>query len=180
MAGSPVRRDRAGAAGDLDNGGPGLEIWAQLSLALRDLAGQLAEHNDHLRRARKLNEAFHQVPIACPLLAPGGTVDVPDQLGPRHGWAWDVHRITLAPADLSAPWTGHAYLFDGSPSPSSLIDVFTGTDEHLWTHWYGSPALLLTARQRLVLVAGADFTGAAVPGGVATQVTAERVAEYLK
>lgn len=161
--------------GDALEGRPGVDLWAKLGVRLESLTAQLERRE--LRR-EKLYAALHFVQLTAPPVdAAGATVDRPDLLGPRWGWLWDIRRLTLAPADPASPWTGTVYLYNARPAPVNFIDAFTAPGP--LTRWFPKSALLLNPHERLVLVAGPDFTGTAVPGGIATQVKEECLPEYL-
>jgi hypothetical protein len=151
---------------------PAAGLWAMLSLTLETTATAV---RSHLSRRERLMQSMHRVPVTGPAISQPGITDQPRTMGPQLGRAWDVKRLTLASANPASPWTGEVYVYTGFPSASNLVDIFTGPD----THHYPKATVLLTGSERVVLVAGPDYAGIAVPGGAAVEFTDECLPDYL-
>lgn len=159
--------------------GPLLDLWFNLGVKLESVATEVAEYN---RKREKLWSSLHQVPLTGPaLITAGKLIDEPNLLGPRTGWFWDIRRLSFRSPDVTVPWTGTIYVYDGPAG--QLLDTFVNAAPPLGgslVHDYTKGSRLLHPHQRLVYVAGPDFgAGAAMIGGEATQAADDCVPYYL-
>lgn len=109
---------------------------------------------------------------AMPLTAGAGTLDVPNELGPRDGLAWAVHWVTAAGFT-----TGSVSLYLGTPdavAQSNLRFVFTVAG--VWEPPRTSTILL--PGDRMVLT-GTGITGNVVVTGQVTQMALRALPGFL-
>lgn len=159
-----------GVEADAQAGGLGASAVAGLELVL----GKLADHVDQLGRAvAKIQSAWadvHPVPIlgAITLATGAGTWDQPDYLGPKDGYWWELHRLTV--------WgftAGTVTVYKNSSNGTRLAQ-FAQAGE--WT-WSGNMQWL-APRDRLIFVA-AGITGSVQIDGMAIEVSAQTLPSYL-
>lgn len=150
----------------VDEDGQGAAVWADLSVKLETTADAI---KDQLDRWQKLYSSLHLVQITAPAITAGKVVDLPDILGPRLGWCWDVHRLTLA----GGP--GTVYVYKSLVSPTNLMDILTVPGSYR----FGKTTWLVGEHERIVFQGGADLTGEAIAGGDASQFYAKCLPLYL-
>lgn len=141
-------------------------LLAQVHLLL----GRMHKQADRAEnRLTDLQRSIVDVPIFTAANASGSqTIDLPDQLGPRDGWHWDVRRITCW--GFSA---GTVAVYRNDANGEQLAN-FTSAGQFTW-----SGQLLLGARDRLIFV-GSTITGTIRIGGSAIAVADRWWADYLR
>lgn len=138
-----------GAGFDDPLAGPGASFWLTLGARVESATAAIEEHN---RRYRRLWASVHRVQVTGPELAAtaGAIADVPDLLGPRRGWYWDIRRLTFTASPVAAPLPGQILLWRNDPVSVHLIDSWPASDPETYTHTYGKGQLLLGPDERLV------------------------------
>jgi len=157
---------------DTDGGLQG-QVAASLEVTLGALADGLnALVDDKRSRPQQLWNACRPVPILpgqVPLSSGAGTLDVPDRMGPKDGYWWDVRRLTLWGFTAG---TVSVYLNDSTTLGEQLASC-TLPGQFTW-----SGQLLLGSRDRLVVVAS-GVTGSVSAAGQAIEVSAQALPDYL-
>lgn len=147
---------------------PVLDALAKIHLSLtavdKKLTGEAA-------RMAELNRAYLPLYIGLTGVTTSQTVDLPNILGPRTGWYWDIH--TIIGQGVSA---GSITVYKNSANGEQWA-TFNSSGQVNW----GKLQFLLTAGDRLVLVGSASLpaTGAAITvAGV--QIAAPRFGRYVE
>lgn len=159
-------RGHATALEDRDGGGEVTGLLAEIRL----MVGSLRESATAPRRPRVPWEACHPVPIApggILLSAGAGTADLPDSLGPKDPWWWDLR--SLAAWGFTAG-TVTAFLNDKN---GAELAVWNTPGEFTW-----SSQKMLAPRDRIIFVA-ASITGTVSLTGQAIEVASPWLPEYL-
>jgi hypothetical protein len=160
---------------DVRNGdaAPGLEVWAKIGASLETVAHHMKRRAE---QEEKLFATIHQVQLTCRAVeAANQVIDMPDTLGPRWGYIWDLRRLTLAEDPEESFEEGPVYVYNSIPSAVNLIDTFNAPG----THFYSKSTVLLMPHERIVLLAGPHFRGRLVPGGSYTQLHEDCLPLYL-
>lgn len=152
----PVGSDAA------ESGSGMLDIMAKLNLSL----GRVADCMDRdYQRRQRLIQAIHPLktgPFQMTLNSGVGTMDLPDQLGPHTGFAWDIHLVVIF--GFTA---GTISMFSGATSGAALA-AGTGDLEFTITQpgvfQYGKGQEMLMAPDRL------SFFATGVTGNVFIKV----------
>lgn len=152
--------------------GSGLTLEAAASLS-----ASLDGTTEELRRGRKFRADLLQNiryigMIPLPQLTGSGTanaVDVPNLMGPRTGWAWDVHRFTCV------TFTGGTVSFylDGVADGNQVM-VFTTAGVSL----LGKAQVLVEPGHRLI-AAAVNLTGNATMSLGVTEIAQSYLGDYL-
>lgn len=153
-------------------GATGAEAGGGLEVAVGRLVGVMeAQRRAELAAAEDI--WVQDLPAATMTLAGGaGTIDNPNQMGPRDGLVWAVHWI--AAAGFSA---GTVSMYLGTPDTAANSNLrFTFTSAGV----YEPPrtGLLLLPGSRLVFTA-AGITGNVVVSGQVTQMTMRTLPRFL-
>ena len=152
-------------------GGPLLDVRAELGVRLESLTAAVAEQND---RAQRLLQAIHQVPLATKQIASNGTIDSPQDLGPSGGFWWDVRRVTAAGFSAGTVTVYKNAVVDGNQvlafASAGVINM-------------GKAHLLLGPKDRLVYVTAnitlnSGAAGVSI-GGDALQIESWALPSYL-
>lgn len=144
--------------------GQGAELAAQIGITLGHIGDRLARIDRHQTFGW---EDVHPVPIGPQNLTASGTVDFPDQLGPRDGYWWDVRRISI--------WgftAGTVAVYLNDPN-GEQVGAATSAGQLTW-----GTSLLLGPRDRLIFVAS-NITGNVRIGGQAFEVKDTALPRYL-
>ena len=106
------------------------------------------------------------------LTAGAGTIDEPNQLGPRDGYAWAVHWV--AAAGFTA---GTVNLYLGTPDTVANSNLrFAFTQAGVWEP--PRTATILLPGARMVFIAS-GITGSVVISGQITQMTLRTLSRFL-
>ena len=169
---------------------PGIDVWADLRLKVE---GATREVQLHYRKYAKLWASLHDIPLTGPALSSTQTppvllVDRPDILGPHTGFYWDVRWLTFAPQFIFTTdglqvtnWAGTIYVFNSLVSGSNFMDSFSADeDPRNKVHHFAKGQHMLAPHERIIYVAGPDFTGTAFIGGKAALMDDDSVPVYLQ
>lgn len=133
-----------------------IDIGAEIEINLTEETSKSSQRKQH---HDKLSQEIYQqpfTPLQIPLVAGGGTLDLPGQLSPQRGFMWCVRRLTLSgyTAGSVVPWIDD---FEPIllPNSGAAQTVFIGKAE-----W------LLDSGQRLKFIAS-GITGTVQVNGAA-------------
>lgn len=153
---------------DDDGSGPLAALWAQFSVSLSGIQDELIKARHH--RERALN-AVRPIKVTLPAItAAAGTLNLPDICGPRGGYAWDLHIVTLN----SALTAGTVAMFSGGGGMQEF--VFSSPANQLLQ--YGKGQMVLMPNDWLTFQA-TGLTGSAQFCLRATQIDLGLLADYL-
>lgn len=147
---------------------PGLQIGIELKASIDTLAGEVRKQREDQNR---LNQAIAPLPpVTVPqITGASGTLDYPDLMGPKTGWAWDIRWIS---AQTFTAGTVKVYV--DNAVDGNLRATFTTAG----VTYPGLGPLFLTAGHRLV-VAGSGLTGNVTFSFGGFQIAAPYVGAYL-
>lgn len=77
---------------------PGIDVTADLHLAIGELTTAVRELRADLRKNAALSTVIRQVPLTAPqmtLAGGAGVIDYPDTLKAKTGYYWSIRRLTL-------------------------------------------------------------------------------------
>jgi len=155
-----------------------VEVAGRLIAALSSHEQELRRRNDMDQRKRELAQHVHVIPqitlgqITANVAQPGNqnVLDVPVLMGPRTGYAWDVHRYTC-----SAFTGGTVSVYLDAVADGQQVMIFTSAGVLL----VGKNQGWIPAGSRL-LAAATGLTGTATLGiGNVVEIEAEWVWDYL-
>ena len=148
--------------------GAGADASAALHLAIGRLARAIEILTSDQDGAWPVEIPAH----AIPLTAGAGTLDIPNELGPRDGYFWAIEYVTAAGFTAG---TVNTYL--GTPDTVAQSNVrFPFAQAGVWEP--GRTAAILIPGERLVFVA-AGITGNVVISGKVTQAPLRFLHRYL-
>jgi hypothetical protein len=147
-------------------------LGASLEVMLGKAVDVLDRMDRREQRMQQLWQDVHPVPILSgqvPLTAGAGTMNVPDRLGPKDGYWWDVRRLS-------------AWGFTAGSVTVFLNDA-TGLGEQLATYsqpgqWTWGGQLFMGPRDFLVVTA-TGITGTVSFAGQGIEVADRMLPEYL-
>lgn len=149
-----------------DDGQPGAQVWAQFAASLSGIQAELAAQRDHRERVQR---ALQPIKVTLPAITtPAGAINLPDICGPRDGYVWDLHIVTLN----SAMTGGTVAMFSGGGGVQEFVFSQAGLLE------YGKGHLILKAKDWLTFQA-AGLVGSAQFCLRATQIEAALLPDYL-
>jgi len=155
--------------------GPGLdfEILANLNASLSGLAAELRRSNDRADRLQEMARSaqyIDHIPLGqITVSGAAGVLDVPNLMGPRTGYFWDVHRYTC-----SAFTGGTVSVYNGGVADGQQVMVFTSAGVSL----VGKAQGIVSPGNRLIAQA-AGLSGTATLGIGVTIIRAEYFWDYL-
>jgi hypothetical protein len=145
--------------------GPSLDVWASFTASIDRVQRELAWQRDRVQRRIV---ALQPVKVTVPPITTNTTLDVPDLLGPKDGYVWDLHLVILA-----ASFTGGTV---------TMLSGGGGTIEFQFSQagmlQYGKAQLVLMPHDRLT------FTTAALAGTAqlflrGVQMELDQLPDYL-
>jgi len=146
--------------------GPGAAVWASFAASLDTVTAELAAARDHRER---MIRAIRPFKVTLPAITTAaGLLDLPDIMGPRDGYVWDVHVITLNTAMTG----GTVIMSSGGGGTQEFVFSQAGLLQ------YGKGQMMLMPRDRLTFQA-AGLTGSAQFCLRGTQMEVGLIAEYL-
>ena len=151
-----------------DGSGLTLEAAASLSASLDGMTAELRKRDRYRQELTQKIRYIGNVP--WPQITASATpLDVPVLMGPRTGWAWDVHRITCV---TFTGGTVSVYL-DGVADPNQVM-IFTSAGVSL----IGKAQILVEPGHRLIAQA-ASLVGNATLSIAVTEIAQDMLSDYL-
>jgi len=157
-----------------NGGGPGLQVFAELSANLGRVAQLMQNDVERKQRAWRQIRPITGIPVGQ-ITAASTLLGSPELAGPRSGFWWDIHLL------LGATFTGGAvnvYRSAGGLTQPDLNLVGGFTSSGYLT--YGKAQLMLAPGQYLVFGSNSTFTGTAnLAIASVTEIAAAAVPDYL-
>jgi hypothetical protein len=125
-----------------------LDVAARLSVSLDGMTAELRRRNDLEQRQRELSRHITVIPqLTCGQLTSSApaVLDVPNLMGPRTGFAWDVHRFTC-----STFTSGTVSLYLDGVADGGQVMIFT------------APGVVLSGKLQGFIPAGSRLVAQAV------------------
>ena len=169
--------DRNEAAVASGPGGLDIDVAAQIFASLDGMTTELRRRNDVDKRQAELSRHVNIIPqitlgqITANVAQPNNqnALDVPNLMGPRTGYAWDVHRYTC-----SAFTGGTVSVYLDAIADGSQVMVFTAAGVSLVGKMQG----YVPAGSRLIAAAtGLSGTAILAIGGI-VEIDSAWVADY--
>lgn len=141
-------------------------LFADLSLSIGGLSQQMA---GEMQRRARINANIMPLSVDLVGVTASATVDLPNILGPRTGWYWDVHTV-ICQNISGGTVTGY---FGNSAGVQDF--QFSSAGQINWGKWQN----YLGAGERFVLVGSSGLSGTAAITLRGVQIAAPYLGDYL-
>jgi hypothetical protein len=148
-----------------DGQGPLLELMGKIGIQLGTVAQRL---DDDWCHKRELNQNVIPLKVELTSVAASATVDLPNNLGPRTGWYWDIQ--TMICQGLTA---GSVAVYTNSANGVQVAN-FTASGQLNW----GKKQNYLVAGERFIFVGSSAAAGPPIISFWGTQVAAPYWGDY--
>jgi hypothetical protein len=150
-----------------DGQGPLLELMGKIGIQLGTVAKRL---DDDWCHKKELNASILPLKVELTSVQASATIDLPNNLGPRTGWYWDIG--TMICQNLAGSAAAVA-VYTNSANGVQVAN-FTASGQLNW----GKKQMYLAAGERFVFVGNGSITGSAIISFWGTQVAAPYWGDY--
>src|SRR5215472_3891469 len=147
--------------------GTGAAADAALEVTLGNLQATVERMDRRLQRLDNLWQNLRVVPVVFQPLIANGTTDLPDRMGPKDGFWWDLRFLS------SWGWTAGTVTVNKNDPNGAVLAQFPSAGQFTW-----SGQVWLAPRDRLLLTV-TGLTGTVQCEGFAIEVSTQILPDYL-